>query len=129
MSKTRLKFLRGWGRYNKGDIAGFEPETVKKLTTGDSPIAKIDGDGKPKAAPKPRPASTAEADALATQAEADLQKREKALEDREADLEKREAEIADREKALEASVTSTATDDNQKAPAKGAPPQQGKTQK
>ncbi len=37
MSKTVLKCTTTHGRWNKGDIAGFEPEKAKMMTEGKSP--------------------------------------------------------------------------------------------
>ena len=39
-NKKIVKFLRGHGRFNAGEIAGFEADVALKLVRGDNPVAK-----------------------------------------------------------------------------------------
>lgn len=81
MSKTIVEMQRTWGRYVKGDIAGFEAGQAKQLTDAKPPIAKpFKGEVK-----KPAPAAGDEAG---------LTKRAAELDAREKELAAREEEIA-----------------------------------
>jgi hypothetical protein len=39
MSKTLVKFKKGYGRYNKGETAAFEDDVAEKLCNGDGSVA------------------------------------------------------------------------------------------
>ncbi|SIO36555.1 hypothetical protein SAMN05444722_1692 [Rhodovulum sp. ES.010] len=96
--KVIVKFVRSHGRYIKGDIAGFDAVTAKKLTAGDAaPARPYDPEAEKKIAAAP--------DDIA------------ALSAREAALEARAAALAEREAALAA--------DGAEGKAAGAPPKQG----
>ncbi|MBI6628331.1 hypothetical protein [Pontibaca salina] len=102
MSKTVVEIQRTWGRYVKGDVAGFEPAQAERLTGSKPPIAKLFKGETPQ-----RAASAGSADA------ADIAKRMAALDEREKQLAAREAEL---ELAAAAKPSSDAA---------GAPPKQG----
>lgn len=91
MAKTAVKFLRGHGRYNKGDIAGFEGEALRKLLAGSKPVAAL-YDAK----------AELSAEAALAQGAADLDAERADLAQRAKDLAAREAELVVREAALAA---------------------------
>lgn len=110
MGKKIVKFQRGWGRYNKGEVAGFEADQAEKLCTGDKAVATMIGNAKPgkKTAPSAK---------VLNNREAELSARETELDERAEELDAREAALIEREKALDPTPP--------KAPAKaeaGAPP-------
>ena len=84
--RKALIFLQRWGRYNAGEIAGFDTDQTRKLTKGDRPVAEVydpKKHGKPgAAAAKAQAKAAAQLDDLAAR-EADLAAREKALAERE----------------------------------------------
>lgn len=87
MAKIILKFVRSHGRYNAGEIAGFDKEAAARLTAGDKPIAKA-YDAK---AEKAAAAARAQSDEVLDKRAAELDAREKAMAEREAKLAEAEA--------------------------------------
>ncbi|MGO4854917.1 hypothetical protein [Phaeovulum sp. W22_SRMD_FR3] len=88
MTKTILKFSRSWGRYNKGEVAGFAPDIAARL------IGKVAVVFDPTA-----PVAVVNA-AAQDAAAADLAAREAALAARERAVAEREAEVAEAEAFL-----------------------------
>jgi hypothetical protein len=88
MTKTILKFSRSWGRYNKGEVAGFAPDIAARL------IGKVAVVFDPSA-----PVAVVNA-AAQDAAVADLASREAALAARERAVAEREAEVAEAEAFL-----------------------------
>jgi hypothetical protein len=89
MTKTILKFSRSWGRYNKGEVAGFAPDVAARL------IGKVAVVFDPSA-----PVAVVNAAAQDAAAVADLAAREAALAARERAVAEREAEVAEAEAFL-----------------------------
>lgn len=139
MSKTVVKFLTGWGRYNAGEIAGFEADVAAKLTGGKKPVAKVHGDGKAVIGQLDLKVSTHEIEKMIADAKAEIDQASAALDAREAKIAEREAELEERAQALdehEADINAALTDvtitpgtDVAKGGEKGAPPAQGKASK
>lgn len=82
MSKTVVEIQRTWGRYVKGDIAGFEPAQAKRLIDAKPAIAK------PYKGEVRKTAAAPDGSAELAKRMADLDEREKQLAAREAELEK-----------------------------------------
>ncbi|MFN3312929.1 MAG: hypothetical protein ACK46Q_05635 [Hyphomonas sp.] len=109
MAKTAVTFLRGWSRYNTGDVAAFESDQAKGLT--DAGIAALAPPKKStKAAPemlsinldlRDSPAFKDVQDEI-RRTVARLADQEAALEARAASLDDRAAELAGREAELNA---------------------------
>ena len=111
MPKVILKFEKSHGPYNKGDVAGFEPEKARKLSGVAKPFdAQADAE--------------MEAAIAAGALDEEVQKAAMALDQREADLKLREEALVKREAAAGGEAVSA--DPSNKAPA-GDPPAQGKT--
>jgi DNA anti-recombination protein RmuC len=87
MTKTILKFSRSWGRYNKGEVAGFAPDVAARLI---GKVAVIFDPSAPVTA----------VNAAVQDAAADLASREAALAARERAVAEREAEVAEAEAFL-----------------------------
>lgn len=82
MSNVPVKFLKAWGLFNSGEVAGFTPETARGLIDGKVASA-YDAKAEKAASNAPDPARIA-----------DLEARERALADREAAVADAEARAA-----------------------------------
>jgi len=130
MAKVIVEFLKTHGRYVKGDVAGFDAETIAKWPQG---VCKPHD---PDAARNvvALEVDTAAAQKLIADARADLETKGGELDARDADLKAREEALAAREAALvaEAENTAPALEKKTEKPASaspkegaGTPPKQG----
>jgi len=125
MSKTIVKFLKTHGRYVKGDVAGFDPETIAAWPKG---VCKpYDPDEKLEIASVQ--IDTSEAQKLIDDARAEFEQKAAALDSKSAELDAREEAVAAREQAQ---AEPAATEDNSKGASNdaaktsaGTPPKQG----
>lgn len=116
MAKTAVKFLRGHGRFNKGEIAGFEGEALRKLLAGSNPVA---GRYDPEADLGNAPHSVGEGGEIEAM-RADLARKEAELDAREAAIKKRESAT------VQSGVTEPSDAGVAKTkPAAGNPPKRG----
>ncbi len=131
MQKQIVKFLKTHGRYVKGDVAGFDPETVASWPKG----VCVPYDPKAATVTASVAIDTSAAQKMIEDARAEFAQKGGELDTREADLKAREEALAAREAALAAPVEAAqeaieepteveAPDAPAKKPA-GAPPKQG----
>ncbi len=116
--RVLVEFNRGWGRYNKGEVAGFEKAKAEELCGGDNPVAK-----RIRAIKKAAPAASLEEKDLAQRSN-ELGARETAADDRETELDAREAQLNAREQALKEAEAAAAkpADGKGNSGEAGAPP-------
>lgn len=57
---TIVRFLKGWGIYAVGDVAGFSAEEAERLTTGKDPVAVEHDEKAVKSAPENKGAKKGE---------------------------------------------------------------------
>ena len=145
MSKVVVKFIKGWGKYNAKDIAGFDKKVATDLIEVKK-VATLHNGGAVKVTTVKLEVGTKEVDKVIAEAEAQFQQKadeleqaSSALDDRSDDLDaksdaldKREADLVKREKAVKTSgmkksvVAEPPVEGNTKEPgAAGNPPKQG----
>jgi hypothetical protein len=122
MTKTILKFSRSWGRYNKGEVAGFAPDVAARL------IGKVAVVFDPSAPVAVVNAAVQDATAVDLAArEAALAARERAVAEREAEVAEAEAFLIEPEEADEAEPVKPAPEPEKPSGSKAKDlPMQGK---
>ena len=120
MTKTILKFSRSWGRYNKGEVAGFAPDVAARLI---GKVAVVFDLSVPVLAAVPAQDTAAD---LAAR-EAALAARERAVAEREAEVAEAEAFLIEPEEADEAEAAKPAPETEKSGGGKAKDlPMQGK---
>ncbi len=111
MSKTVVKFTKGWSKYNAKDIAGFEHSVAEDLIEVKK-VAKLYEGGKAKVATVEVKLDTSATEKLIADAEVqikaksdELDQAEASLDERDAALDKRDAELSVQKGDLDARET------------------------
>lgn len=145
MARKLVNFFKGWGRYNKGETAAFDPKKALSLTEGKNRVGVIVGDAEELTTSHlstglsgaPVPAAMLQAGMEMEVTAQRLQEQEKELRLKQLELAQKEQDLADREAALAAAPASESATEEAKDPGKeeaetmdstpgdGSPPKQG----